>query len=60
MPNAVEVTDLVKAYGDNRAVDGVSFTVEEGEVVAILGPNGAGSRPPWRFWKATERAAAGR
>ena len=42
MPNAVEVTDLVKAYGDNRAVDGVSFTVEEGEVVAILGPNGAG------------------
>jgi len=42
VPNAIEVTDLVKTYGDTRAVDGVSFSVEEGEVFAILGPNGAG------------------
>ena len=42
MPTAIEVRDLVKRYGDARAVDGVSFSVEEGEVFAILGPNGAG------------------
>jgi ABC-2 type transport system ATP-binding protein len=38
----IEVQDLVKRYGDRLAVDGVSFTVEEGEIFGILGPNGAG------------------
>jgi ABC-2 type transport system ATP-binding protein len=38
----IEVTDLVKRYGDTVAVDGVSFTVDEGEIFGILGPNGAG------------------
>jgi ABC-2 type transport system ATP-binding protein len=42
MSPAIEVTDLTKRYGDLRAVDGVSFSVEPGEVFAILGPNGAG------------------
>lgn len=42
MPAAIEVRDLTKVYGDNRAVDGISFSVDEGEVFAILGPNGAG------------------
>ena len=40
--NVIEVTNLVKRYGDRTAVDGVSFTVGEGEIFAILGPNGAG------------------
>ncbi len=40
--NVIEVTDLVKRYGDHTAVDGVSLSVEEGEIFAILGPNGAG------------------
>ena len=40
--NVIEVTDLQKQYGQRRAVDGVSFTVEEGEIFGILGPNGAG------------------
>jgi len=39
---AIEVVDLAIAYGDLRAVDGVSFEVAEGEFVGILGPNGAG------------------
>ncbi|MEU2349892.1 ABC transporter ATP-binding protein [Modestobacter sp. NPDC049651] len=39
---AIEVDGLVKVYGDLRAVDGVSFTVAEGEFFGILGPNGAG------------------
>ena len=42
MPLAVEVTDLVKTYGTTRAVDGVSFQVETGQIFGLLGPNGAG------------------
>jgi ABC-2 type transport system ATP-binding protein len=41
-PLAIEVTDLVKSYGDVEAVRGVSFTVPRGEVFGFLGPNGAG------------------
>jgi len=40
--HVIEVTDLVKRYGDLAAVDGISFTVNRGEVFGILGPNGAG------------------
>ena len=39
---AVEAIDLVKRFGDNTAVDGVSFVVPEGTVLGLLGPNGAG------------------
>ncbi|MEU8630905.1 ABC transporter ATP-binding protein [Amycolatopsis sp. NPDC048633] len=38
----IEVTDLRKSYGSRVAVDGVSFTVERGEIFGILGTNGAG------------------
>ncbi|MFF1277795.1 ABC transporter ATP-binding protein [Streptomyces marokkonensis] len=40
--SVIDVTDLRKSYGGRAAVDGVSFTVEEGEIFGILGPNGAG------------------
>ncbi|HEY1016547.1 MAG TPA: ATP-binding cassette domain-containing protein, partial [Herpetosiphonaceae bacterium] len=39
---AIEVRELVKSYGQLRAVDGISFTVEPGQVFGMLGPNGAG------------------
>lgn len=38
----VEVKNLKKRYGDKQAVDGISFTVQKGEIFGILGPNGAG------------------
>lgn len=38
----IEVKNLVKRYGDNTAVRGVSFTVEKGRIYGFLGPNGAG------------------
>ena len=38
----IEVSQLRKNYGDLKAVDGISFTVKEGEVFGLLGPNGAG------------------
>ena len=39
---AVDVVDLEKRYGDVRAVDGISFSIDTGEVFGLLGPNGAG------------------
>ena len=40
--NPIEVSSLKKCYGDLKAVDGISFTVNKGEVFGLLGPNGAG------------------
>src|SRR5262245_10609904 len=39
---ALEVDRVVKSYGLKRASDGLSFTVEPGELFGLLGPNGAG------------------
>jgi len=38
----IEVQGLIKDYGDFRAVNGVSFSVNKGEILGFLGPNGAG------------------
>jgi ABC-2 type transport system ATP-binding protein len=39
---ALEVKNLQKSYGEKKAVRGISFSVEKGEIFGILGPNGAG------------------
>jgi len=40
--NLIEVKNLKKYYGKIKAVDGISFCVEEGEIFGMVGPNGAG------------------
>ncbi len=42
MKHIIEIENLNKAFGDIKAVDGISFTVNEGELFAFLGQNGAG------------------
>ena len=39
---SIEIKELVKTYGEQRAVDAISFQVGKGEIVGFLGPNGAG------------------
>jgi ABC-2 type transport system ATP-binding protein len=41
-PNIIEVTNLIKKFGDFPAVNNISFSVRKGEIFGILGPNGAG------------------
>lgn len=41
-PPVLEVKNLTKKFGDFTAVDNISFSVHEGEIVGFLGPNGAG------------------
>lgn len=56
---AVEVHELRKSYGDLVVVDGVSFTVEAGEVFALLGPNGAGKTTTVEILEGHRRADSG-
>jgi ABC-2 type transport system ATP-binding protein len=42
MTAVIEARGLSKSYGKTRALDGVSFTVEQGRIVGLIGPNGAG------------------
>ena len=38
----IQVTNLVKQYGNKTALQGINFTVEKGQILGLLGPNGAG------------------
>jgi len=46
---AVDVQNLVKVFGSFKALDGLSFQVEEGEVYGLIGPNGAGKTTTLRI-----------
>src|SRR5579864_5330986 len=39
---SIEVKDLTRIYGEQKAIDQISFSVSRGEIVGFLGPNGAG------------------
>lgn len=45
----VKVKDLIKKFGDFKAVDGISFSVNKGEIFGIIGPNGAGKTTTLRM-----------
>lgn len=47
--NAIEVYELSKSYGRVRALDKVSFTVEQGELFGLIGPDGAGKTSLFRL-----------
>ena len=49
MSRMLEIEALTKRFGSRTAVDGVSFTVERGEVLGFLGPNGAGKTTTMRM-----------
>jgi ABC-2 type transport system ATP-binding protein len=59
--HAIEADELVKTYpGDVRALDGLSFAVEEGTVFGLLGPNGAGKSTAVKILTTLSRADSGR
>ena len=60
MSMIVEVEGLQKAYGATRAVDGVTFTVEQGEVFGMVGPNGAGKTTTIECIEGLRKPDAGR
>ncbi len=57
---AVEVSELVVRYGDRTAVDGLSLSAEPGEVVAVLGPIGAGKTSTIETLEGYRRPSGGR
>lgn len=58
-PFMIEVQGLVKKYGALRAVDGVSFKVNRGDILGFLGPNGAGKSTTMRVITGFLRPTAG-
>jgi ABC-2 type transport system ATP-binding protein/Cu-processing system ATP-binding protein len=56
----VKVDSLVKLYNGHRAVDGISFDVERGEVFVLLGPNGSGKTTTLRIMVGLTRPTSGR
>ncbi len=58
--SAIEVHDLEKHYGEHRALKGISFTVDEGEVLGFLGPNGAGKSTAMKILTGYIAPTAGR
>ncbi len=58
--SAIEISGLTKHYGALAAVDGVSLTIDDGEVFALLGPNGAGKTTTVEILEGHRRRDGGR
>jgi ATP-binding cassette subfamily F protein 3 len=55
----IEVTNLTKHYGDKRVLDDVSFTIERGDRIALVGANGAGKSTMIRMLSGLEQPTSG-
>ncbi len=55
----IEAHGLAKSFGSKRAVDGISFTVQPGQVTGFLGPNGAGKSTTMRMIVGLDRPTSG-
>ena len=55
----LQVRELGKSFGGNRAVDGISFSVAAGELLALIGPNGAGKSTTFNMVNGQLRADSG-
>lgn len=55
----IEVRDLKKSFGNVNVLDGVSFSVEKGEAIAVIGPSGSGKSTMLRCLIGLERADGG-
>lgn len=58
-PPLITARQLVKTYGDFRAVDGIDFQVKKGEAFGLLGPNGAGKSTTMRMVAAVSKRTSG-
>src|SRR5678810_10240 len=56
---SIEVKNLLKVYGEQKAVNDISFSVGKGEIVGFLGPNGAGKSTTMRILAGYMPATAG-
>lgn len=56
---SIQVTDLYKVYGEQKAVNGISFSVGKGEIVGFLGPNGAGKSTTMKILTGYLRPSSG-
>lgn len=56
----LKVEHIVKYYGDNKAVDDLSFTVKDGEIFGLLGANGAGKTTTFRIIMGLLEATSGK
>jgi len=59
LSTAIAATALTKRYGRTKAVDGVSFEIQSGEIVGFLGPNGAGKTTTLRMLAGLVRPSGG-
>ena len=58
--SSIEVQDLTRLYGSQKAIDGISFSLQSGEIVGFLGPNGAGKSTTMKILTGCLKASSGK